>query len=255
MEPPKSIEKIGPTMHKKLFFIIYFSYICAISNLLAASKDSWRLYKAETLQKLSQFPGWCSKEKAEKLMDFLYTLKPQLCVEIGTYGGSTTYPLTRALSFLKRGTLFTIDAWDPKVAAEGLIPHTQEHSWWSTLDLKAIRAQCTHLLQTHNLDPWYQIMPMRSQQAVELFRNESIDFLYIDGNYSKKGSLRDAELYYPKVKKNGYIVINDAHFQSKNETIAFLMNRCTWLKEASIKNECIIFINTPESDTKPKKEN
>lgn len=39
---------------------------------------------------------------------------------------------------------------------------------------------------------------------------DKIDFLYIDGNHRYTYVLKDLELYYPKVKKNCYIVGDDA---------------------------------------------
>ena len=39
---------------------------------------------------------------------------------------------------------------------------------------------------------------------------DEIDFLYIDGNHRYTYVYKDLELYYPKVKKNGYIIGDDA---------------------------------------------
>jgi len=48
-----------------------------------------------------------------------------------------------------------------------------------------------------------------SEQAANDIPNE-IDFIYIDGNHSYTYVLKDLELYYPKVKKYGFIVGDDA---------------------------------------------
>jgi hypothetical protein len=48
-----------------------------------------------------------------------------------------------------------------------------------------------------------------SEEAVHDIPNE-IDFLYIDGNHRYKYVYNDLELYYKKVKKNGYIIGDDA---------------------------------------------
>jgi predicted O-methyltransferase YrrM len=39
---------------------------------------------------------------------------------------------------------------------------------------------------------------------------DNIDFLYIDGNHRYSYVYKDLELYFPKVKKNGYIIGDDA---------------------------------------------
>jgi hypothetical protein len=48
-----------------------------------------------------------------------------------------------------------------------------------------------------------------SEDSINDIPNE-IDFLYIDGNHSYKYVLNDLKLYYPKVKKNGFIIGDDA---------------------------------------------
>jgi predicted O-methyltransferase YrrM len=48
-----------------------------------------------------------------------------------------------------------------------------------------------------------------SEEASNDIPND-IDFLYIDGNHRYTYVYKDLELYYPKVKKNGYVVGDDA---------------------------------------------
>lgn len=48
-----------------------------------------------------------------------------------------------------------------------------------------------------------------SEEAVNEIPDQ-IDFLYIDGNHRYTYVYKDLELYYPKVKTNGYIVGDDA---------------------------------------------
>ena len=48
-----------------------------------------------------------------------------------------------------------------------------------------------------------------SEQAVELFEDESLDFVYIDGNHSYEYVKQDIELWYPKVKQGGLVSGHD----------------------------------------------
>jgi len=54
-----------------------------------------------------------------------------------------------------------------------------------------------------------------SYNVVDEFEDNSIDFIYIDGNHSYEDTKKDIELYLPKVKPNGYIAGHDymEHFQ------------------------------------------
>lgn len=49
----------------------------------------------------------------------------------------------------------------------------------------------------------------KSQDAITNFQNDSIDFIYIDGNHQYQAVKKDIELYYPKIKINGIISGHD----------------------------------------------
>tara|TARA_R100001509_G_scaffold153787_1_gene114914 strand:+ start:190 stop:432 length:243 start_codon:yes stop_codon:yes gene_type:complete len=45
--------------------------------------------------------------------------------------------------------------------------------------------------------------------VVDNYQDNSIDFLYVDGNHSYEAVLQDITLYYPKVKSGGLIIFDD----------------------------------------------
>lgn len=57
----------------------------------------------------------------------------------------------------------------------------------------------------------------KSAEASMLFDDESLDFVYIDGNHEYQAVLEDITLYYPKVKKGGMISGHDYKPTVKNE--------------------------------------
>jgi hypothetical protein len=50
-----------------------------------------------------------------------------------------------------------------------------------------------------------------SEVAVKRFDDNSIDFIYVDGDHSYEGCLKDIELYYPKLRKGGIMAGDDLH--------------------------------------------
>jgi len=48
-----------------------------------------------------------------------------------------------------------------------------------------------------------------SASASEIFRNESLDFVYIDANHAYDYVVEDIEYWFPKVKKGGYLMGHD----------------------------------------------
>ena len=55
----------------------------------------------------------------------------------------------------------------------------------------------------------------KSENVANNFQNESIDFIYIDGNHQYQAVKKDLELYYPKIKINGIISGHDYEISEK----------------------------------------
>ena len=51
-----------------------------------------------------------------------------------------------------------------------------------------------------------------SQNAVNGFPDEFLDFVFIDGDHSYEGCLMDLMLWTPKVRTGGFITGHDTHF-------------------------------------------
>lgn len=56
-----------------------------------------------------------------------------------------------------------------------------------------------------------------SADAVKLFADESLDFVYIDGNHDYKFVEEDIRLWYPKVKVGGYLCGDDVYSHDLSE--------------------------------------
>ena len=211
------------------------------SFVSSSGDDAWNQYKKNILEQMSLFTGWCSAEKASCLMDFVYCHRPNLCVEIGAFGGSTSYPLAASLKFLNQGILHAVDAWSNAEAVRGLSSSSPNYASWSAVDLKAVKKQFERKLHTLDLTHWCMVVQAPSLKRASTYEDESIDMLYVDGNFSKKGSLKDLKVYFPKVKPGGYIWLNDAHAPSKWASVAYLMEHARFLPEESLRNECALF--------------
>ena len=217
-----------------LFFMIF----CFQAKAVAVS---WTAWKKETLRELPKIPGWCSQEKAELIMNLMYTTQPKKCIEIGTFGGSTTYPIARSLQYLNKGLVYTVDAWDSKKAAEAFDPHDANFAWWSSVDMKSCFHQFLSLIDKKGLKKWCQVLPMTSYEALSSFSDASVDLIYIDGSLSPDESLSDATLSCRKIRQGGYIWLNDANREERLKAVAYLMERCTWIREYSLSNQMLLF--------------
>lgn len=210
---------------------------------LATLHADWSNYKNKIHLAFDENPGFCSWEKAELLMDFIEKTKPTLCVEIGAFGGKTTYPLLSALAYNQKGKLFAVDSWEANDKVKGLDPYHRTRINWENLQLnmQQFYLHFMHMVYSKNLGKFCTPVKEPLQKALSRFEDNSIDFLYIDGNFSREGSLQEVALYFPKVKKGGYIFLNDADMITKNKAVSFLMKNARWLKEQSLGTNCVLF--------------
>ncbi|MES2200314.1 MAG: class I SAM-dependent methyltransferase [Chlamydiota bacterium] len=173
--------------------------------------------------------SWCSEEKTNLLMDLVLLTKPDICVEIGAWTGSSILPVGATLQFLKKGKVYAIDAWSNQIATQYWQDTDPNKAWWSTVDMKAIRKTYHNLIKSWNLKANCVEIWASSENAVSKF--DTIDFLHLDGDYSEEGSLKDVELYLPKVKSGGYVLLSNLFVmirtkQPKLKSFSVLLEEC-----------------------------
>lgn len=152
--------------------------------------------------------SWCSAEKVDLLMDLIYLTKSEKCVEIGVFNGSSALPVVTTLRYNMDGNLLAIDAWSNSVAIQNMAYDDPNRPWWSTVNMESNFQIFEQELESRSLLPFCTILRTTSENAA-IFVGENIDFLHLDGDYTEKGSLRDVELYLPKVKQGGYILLSN----------------------------------------------
>ncbi len=208
---------------------------------LNGSEKEWESYKANTLAHQHEAQGWCTQEKAEKLMELIYDTHPSICVEIGVFGGSSIYPTARALKYLEAGKVYAIDPWIKEDCQEGYDPNDPNYIWWCSIDLESIYKGFLHLLKKNRLEAFCQPMRMASEEALSFFSDESIDILHIDGNHTAEVALLDAQMWLPKVKSGGYIWFDDVNWASTAKAVAYLDENCIVDFTRSVGRECLLF--------------
>lgn len=204
-----------------------------------SKQAKWDKYRKEVLSESKNLTK-SKLEQADKLMQLIYETRPNICVEIGCFAGGTSYHIAKTLSFLKNGRLYAIDAWNFEAAVNRLNDSSLVEVFRS-LDWKSIRKECETLIQSKKLSSYCTLIQDLSEEASFRFAEESIDFLYIDGNPSCEGSLADVLAYLPKVKKGGYVCLNGANTLEKTVSIELLLRHCSWLKNEFRGPECLLF--------------
>ncbi len=187
--------------------------------------------------------SWCSVEKAELLMDLIYVTKPAVCVEIGAFSGSTVLPVAATLKYLQHGTVIAIDPWSNAIATQNMDFNDPNRPWWSTVNMDGIYAEFVSKLARWKVIENCTIFRSTSETAANFI--QEIDFLHLDGDYSEKGSLKDVELYLPKVKPGGYILLSNLFLMVHNKApkmkcFSELFDACEMISEID-KDNAVLF--------------
>ena len=115
-------------------------------------------------------------------------------VEVGSFKGE----FARTILEKWQGTLYMVDAWYELEDYNDMsnIGHNQDAYLEAMRSINEFR------------DRAYMLRCL-SKQAVDLFPDESLDFVYIDANHEYSYVVEDIKLWYPKVKKGGIVAGHD----------------------------------------------
>lgn len=196
--------------------------------------------KENVCKVLPTLQGWCSKEKAANFIDLVLQTKPEVCVEIGVFGGSSVFPVASALKFLGHGMIIGIDPWDKLECIKYFDPiEDKAHlEWWGKVNMDHVYISYLNMIKRHRLLDYCMTIRATSEDAAR--EVDTIDILYIDGNHDEIPALRDVTLYLPKVKQGGYIWLDDTLLLGMQSSIDLLLASCDVIKLIDNGN-CILF--------------
>lgn len=222
---------------RKITIVLFLLVYTALPRLAADNVDK---LKRRIKMISAHAAGWCSEEKTMSFVDLVLQIKPKVCVEIGVFGGASLLPVACALNFLGEGIAIGIDPWNNSECIKYLdVEDEKEHvDWWSKVKIVDMYHGVLDRLLLYGLEDCCCLIKKTSEQAVAEI--EHIDVLHIDGHRSEEITLRDAELYLPKVISGGYIWVGDTLSFNKQRAIDFILEQCDVVKIIDNGN-CVLF--------------
>jgi hypothetical protein len=142
----------------------------------------------------------------EKHMSFGYDLiaahRPPVVVELGTETGLSFFCFCQSMAEHEvEGVCYAVDSWD---GDEHTGPYDEDV--YEDVSLHA----------TSFYPDLASLMRMRFNEAVDLFGDESIDLLHIDGCHTYEAASEDFRTWFPKVKPGGIILMHDTQVRWKD---------------------------------------
>ena len=96
----------------------------------------------------------------------------------------------------------------------GVAPDNANRQWWDAVPLQVIYSMLCKYLTDKNLWPWVKIIAAPSHRVADIFTDNPIDVLHIDGCHSELASCRDVQLYLPRVKPGGWVWFDDTNWDT-----------------------------------------
>jgi predicted O-methyltransferase YrrM len=167
--------------------------------------------------------GWLDVARGCEMAELIIDTKPDVCVEIGVFGGRSLVACAFGLRENNKGKIYGIDSWRVEDAVEGK-ENKEDKEWWERkIVLDDIHRDCMRAVWDHHLEKWVVIIRSASQYCAELFPG-NIDQLYIDGSHSEVASCRDVQLYVPRVKQGGAIWLDDCDWATTQKMLGMMDN-------------------------------
>jgi len=98
--------------------------------------------------------------------------------------------------------LYLIDPWEYGLQADVELDPTPEKQ---SIRDEQYRTVCGYFSPYKNIE----IVRQKSEDAVNTFKNDYFDYVYIDGEHSYNAVTRDLDNYWSKIKVGGYIIGDD----------------------------------------------
>lgn len=91
------------------------------------------------------------------------------------------------------------------------VDHYQQYEDWNGTVTQATQDNLFEIIKENAefMGPRFKIIRSTSKDAATLIENESLDFVYIDGDHSADAVYQDLVNYVPKVKKGGIVSGHD----------------------------------------------
>ncbi len=239
----QSIKRKFNLKYLGLFFFLFletFIYSSYNPNLCFQAYDLTKLSDYQFIVLKEQIKktlrnSWSSEKKIDLLMDLTYLQRPIRCIEIGVFKGDSLLPVAAVLKLLKQGKIYAIDPWNNFETIKHLTDNNPHKRWWFNVNMKKIFNAFKKMLDFWQLNHVCEFIRLPSAQAVsQIAQKGEIDFLHIDGNFSRQGSIEDVQNYLPLVKSGGYVLLSKAflivnHKYVKAEAGNLILNSCEFV--------------------------
>jgi hypothetical protein len=186
----------------------------------------------------------CSLSKACAMACLVADLELRVSVDIGVYRGRSLFPLALAHKN-SGGKAYGVDPWEASESRHFDRPDLQEEldRFSRETDFESLYSSTEALRSKLGLEQHCELLRFRSDVAICYFEDNDISFdlVHIDGNHDTAIVMSDLGLYAPRLRKGGFLVMDDISWDSvrptcdrARETMTLLHQFTDWRNDYAI---------------------
>lgn len=185
------------------FDIVVLEKAIETNNFYCEHSQNKKIVDVEKLGKISlKIPGMITSDAGKFLFSLCYMQEIMGdVVEIGSWQGRSTSFLARAVKESKNGNFYAIDHFKGNRGKESLYAVDGK--------LDDLKENFNTNMKMFGLNKIVNLLDMVNHEAARKLEDNSVRFLFIDGDHTKLGISKDIELFFPKLKKNSIVVFDD----------------------------------------------
>jgi hypothetical protein len=149
----------------------------------------------------------------------IYNYNLQTTLDLGVYYGKSLFSQAFIHNKYTNGMVYGVDPYtkeDFKQYDPESSPVEVVNNYADTTDFDEIYNYVINSISSFGYEKNITFLRQRSDKAIDYFIENDVyfDLLYIDGNHDTLNAVSDVSLYLPRLKDNGFIIIDDIHFKS-----------------------------------------
>lgn len=166
--------------------------------------------------------GGCSLSKAYMLAALIRRYDMKRTADIGVYRGRSLFPQALAHAGYTGGAVYGVDPWSVSEAREEDLflsdaeREEEVNRFVEETDWQAVYREVEALREKLGYAGHCELLRCTSAEAAGRFEERGMDFdlIHIDGNHDTGKVMQDVELYLPRLRDGGFIVLDDVSFES-----------------------------------------
>jgi hypothetical protein len=211
--------------------------------------DGLRAEVAAVLDKIAvDFGGGCTLYKAHMMASLIHRYDLKQTVDIGVYRGRSLFPQALAHHRFTGGVVYGVDPWSALEAREDDNRRLKEKldRWVEETNFDAIFDNVKALVVALGYDDDCVLLRTTSAKAIDYFGSQRVffDMVHIDGNHDITRVVEDVQLYLPRLRRNGYMIMDDVSWESVEPAYEMVASQLPLVFRISRgKNDFAVFYN------------